>query len=55
MFIKYLVDKSIKLWDEYLSQGLFTIRIQVYNILKDSPYYLLYIQHHYLPSGNNLF
>ena len=53
MLIKYLVSKSTKLWDEYLSQALFTTRIQVHVTHEKSPFYLLYSCHSFLPSDEN--
>ena len=53
MLIKYLISKSIKLWDEYLSQALFAIRIWVHVTHKKSSFYLLYDYHPFLPSDEN--
>lgn len=55
MLTKYVTDKPMKFWDEYLLQALFATRIQAYSILKYRPYYLLYDQHSYLSSDNTLF
>ena len=53
MFIKYLTNKSIMLWDKYLLQILFATRIRVYIIYKKSLFYLLYNWHSILSLNNN--
>ena len=47
------MSKSIKLWDKYLSQALFTMRIWVHVTHEKSPFYLLYNCHPFLPSDKN--
>ena len=47
------MSKSIKLWDEYLLQALFTTRIQVHVTYEKSSFYLLYSYHLFLSSDKN--
>ena len=55
MLTKYLMNKSTQLWNKYLSQALFMIWIQAYNITKQSLFYLLYkINLQLLSNLNNL-
>ena len=53
MLTKYLAGKPMKLWDKYLSQALFTTRIQVHVTHEKSSFYLLYSHHPFLPSDEN--
>ena len=53
MLTKYLAGKSMKLWDKYLLQALFTMRKQVHVTHKKSSFYLLYSCHLFLPSDEN--
>ena len=45
MLTKYLMNKSMQLWDEYFSQTLFVICVQLHAIMKKSSFYLLYKVH----------
>ncbi len=42
MISKLLFEKSIKLWDLYLDQALFTYQIHINQIIKILLFYLLY-------------
>ena len=48
-----MADKLTKLWNEYLLQALFTMRIWVHVTHEKSSFYLLYSHHPFLPSNEN--
>ena len=53
MLTKILVNKPIRVWDQYLQQAVFAARIRVHSGLERSPYYLLYGKHPRLPIDDN--
>ena len=55
MIIKYLLRKSMKLWNLYLNQALFAYRIHTHAITHTSSYYLVYEQHPRLLRNDNHF
>ena len=42
MLTKYLVGKPRQMWDQYVDQALFAIRIRTHSTTRQSPFYLLY-------------
>ena len=42
MLTKYLYGKPVRMWDEYLMQSLFAVRIRTHAVTKQSPFFLLY-------------
>lgn len=42
MLTKYLYGKPVRMWDEYLTQAVFAVRIHIHTTSKYSPFYLLY-------------
>ena len=42
MLTKYLYGKSVRLWDEYLAQATFAVRLRTHAVGKYSPFFLLY-------------
>jgi Reverse transcriptase (RNA-dependent DNA polymerase)/RNase H-like domain found in reverse transcriptase/Retroviral aspartyl protease/Integrase core domain/Integrase zinc binding domain len=50
---KMLVGKPITLWDQYLSQALFSVRVRVHATSRVSPYTLLFGKNARLPSDTN--
>ena len=42
MLSKYLYGKSIRMWDDYLSQAVFAVRIRIHSVSRYSPFFLLY-------------
>ena len=53
MLIKYLMNKSTQLWNEYLSQTLFVTHVWLHAITKKSSFYLLYRIHSQISVDNN--
>ena len=53
MLTKYLINKLIKLWDEYLLQTFFVTCVQLYIIIKNNSFYLLYRIHSQIFVNNN--
>lgn len=42
MLTKYLYGKPVRMWDEYLSQATFAVRLRTHAVSKYSPFFLLY-------------
>ena len=53
MLTKMLTNKPTILWDQYLQQATFSVRIRVHTITGYSPYYLMFGRHPKLPSDDN--
>ena len=53
MLTKYLMSKSMWLWNEYLSQTLFIICVWLHAVTKKSSFYLLYKIHSWISADNN--
>ena len=53
MLTKYLLNKPTKLWDGYLEQALFAVRIHTHSRHGRSPFYLLYGVQPRLPGEDN--
>jgi hypothetical protein len=53
MLTQYLYGKPVTIWDEYLHQALFAVRIRVHATSKCSPFFLLYGVHPRLPGDPN--
>ena len=52
---KLMVNQSTTLWDQYLPQALFAVRVRVHATTRHSPYQLLFGRNPRLPSDNNDF
>lgn len=50
---RLMVNRPTVLWDQYLSQALFAIRVRIHTTTKYSPYYLLFGRHPNLPDDDN--
>ena len=50
---KYLLNKPTRLWDEYLEQALYAVRVHTHSRHGHSPFYLLYGVQPRLPSDPN--
>ena len=48
------MNKLIRLWNEYLSQALFTTHVWLHTVIKKSSFYLLYKIHFRILSDDNL-
>ena len=53
MLTKYLMGKPTRLWDTFLSQALFALRVRLHATTKKSPFYLVYGINPRLPSDEN--
>ena len=53
MLTKYLMSKSMQLWNKYLSQTLFVTCVQLHTIMKKNSFYLLYKVHSQIFIDNN--
>ena len=53
MLTKYLMNKLTQLWNEYFSQTLFVICVQLHVITKKSFFYLLYKIHFWISADDN--
>ena len=53
MLTQYLYGKPVTLWDEYLHQALFAVRIRIHSVSKHSPFFLLYGVDPRLPGDPN--
>ena len=49
MLTRYLYGRSVRLWDEYVTQALFAVRIHTHATSGYSPFYLMYGCHPRLP------
>ena len=50
---RMLVNQPIILWDQYLAQALFAVRVRIHTTSRESPYYLLFGRQPPLPSDAN--
>ena len=50
---KLLVNQPVILWDQYLAQALFAVRVRVHATSRYSPYMLLFGRHPRLPTDEN--
>jgi transposase InsO family protein len=55
MLTKLIMGKLTKLWNEYLFQTLFSVKVRIHATSKISPFYFIYGIHSRIPSDANLF
>ena len=50
---KLMVNRPIILWDQYLAQALFAVRVRIHATSRHAPYFLLFGRHPRLPTDTN--